>query len=65
LWDERLRKEDFTVIYEDRFLGLLEKPVDDFLATETKQHRIWQFKCKGEVVWDKERRIDITKELFK
>eukprot|EP01026_Neomeris_dumetosa_P043973 TRINITY_DN3694_c0_g2_i2.p2 TRINITY_DN3694_c0_g2~~TRINITY_DN3694_c0_g2_i2.p2 ORF type:complete len:175 (+),score=35.53 TRINITY_DN3694_c0_g2_i2:111-635(+) len=67
-WDERLDVLNFTVGYEDRFLGILEKPFNDFtwkdLATvgiydlAIPQHRIQFFKYKGVVVWDKGTQMD-------
>lgn len=41
LWDPIFKKEEFTVGYEDRFLGIMEITLSDFvLSTDKKMHRI-------------------------
>lgn len=48
----------FTVLYEDRFLGLIESPVTVFLDTsETPLHRIQLFKLDGEIIWDRKNKF--------
>jgi len=63
-WDPKLKKEDFTVVYEDRFIGDLEVPLEEFVHGESKSHRVRLFKCKGEIVWDKRNKIDKFKDLI-
>ena len=54
LWDESLKKEEYVVGYEDRFLGVLEIPFNEFcLKTDIPTHRVQYFKRKGELVWDR------------
>ncbi|XP_078491314.1 uncharacterized protein LOC144747484 [Ciona intestinalis] len=68
-WDTDLDPHAFTVAYEDRFMGTIEKGFSEFdwendissvgpdiLAIP--QHRIQYFKYKRRVVWDKKERID-------
>jgi hypothetical protein len=40
LWDPALSKEEFIIGYEDRFLGILEIPIDEYQQSEVKDHRI-------------------------
>jgi hypothetical protein len=39
--------------YEDRFLGILEIPVDEYQQSEVKVTRIQYFKQNDQVVWDR------------
>lgn len=57
-WDGRLDSSDFSVGYEDRFKGLLEVPFDDFDAENIPFHRIWVIRKNGEIIWDRENKID-------
>jgi uncharacterized protein (UPF0248 family) len=67
-WDESIPQHLITVGYEDRFLGIQERVFTafnwaDFASlsqTETAipQHRIFYFKYRGEVVWDRRSRLD-------
>jgi hypothetical protein len=73
-WDNRLDKRYFRVGYIDHFLGLQEKPFNDFdfkidlTTTITDRHtnilsipkqRIQYFKYANEIIWDKESRTDL------
>ncbi|CAF1126259.1 unnamed protein product [Rotaria magnacalcarata] len=72
-WDNSLDKRYFRVGYIDHFLGLQEKPFNDFdfkidLSTISDRHtnilaipkhRIQYFKYANEVIWDKKSRIDL------
>ena len=50
----------FTVHHEDRFLGLIEAPVIQFLEeSETPLHRIRLFKCDGEIIWDRKNKFSL------
>lgn len=50
---------DFTVIYQDRFEGNLECPLDYFYeSTDIPYHRVKMLKLKDEVVWDRKNKID-------
>jgi len=45
-------------------LGELEVTFEEFTANpEVRTHRIKRFKKNGEVVWDKEKKIDKIKEF--
>eukprot|EP01016_Furgasonia_blochmanni_P029554 TRINITY_DN31012_c0_g1_i1.p1 TRINITY_DN31012_c0_g1~~TRINITY_DN31012_c0_g1_i1.p1 ORF type:complete len:226 (+),score=65.81 TRINITY_DN31012_c0_g1_i1:81-680(+) len=57
LWDKSLRQEDFTVGYEDRFLGIMEISFDEYTRSDIQYHRIKYFKKKNEVVWDRSSRL--------
>ena len=58
-WDPNLNKDDFVVAYEDRFLGIIEVPFEEFVQSEAKNHRIQYFKRAGEVVWDRSTRLNL------
>lgn len=71
VWDDGLDEADFTVGYEDRFDGLVERPFTTFdWTTELcdaapwsdqlaiPKHRIWYFKYREYVVWDRRERVD-------
>ena len=58
LWDKSYESGEFTVGYEDRFLGILEMPFVEFIASDIPQHRIRFFKKKGIVMWDRVKRIN-------
>ena len=51
----------FTVHHEDRFLGLIEQPVTEFIeSSEAPYHRIRLFKCDGEIIWDRKNRFTLV-----
>ncbi|KAH3767389.1 RNA 2',3'-cyclic phosphodiesterase [Pelomyxa schiedti] len=58
-WDPTFNLNEFTMCYEDRFLGLMEVPVNEFDMENIPFHRVWLFKRNGEIVWDREKRIDV------
>lgn len=59
-WDQTLNEKEYRIGYEDRFLGIVEIEFEEFIAktAEIKEHRIKYFKKSGEIVWDKNLRID-------
>ncbi|KAK6196796.1 Mitochondrial fission protein [Pestalotiopsis sp. IQ-011] len=64
-WDPGMDSGDYLVGYEDRFLGIRERPLDQWKAEQTDeefipQHRIMYFKraSDGVVVWDRRARRD-------
>ncbi|RYP48363.1 hypothetical protein DL768_005732 [Monosporascus sp. mg162] len=64
-WDPEMDSSDYIVGYEDRFLGIRERPLDQWKSEQTDeefipQHRIEYFKRKsdGVVVWDRKQRRD-------
>ncbi|KAF3934553.1 hypothetical protein ABW19_dt0209031 [Dactylella cylindrospora] len=64
-WDNTYDSSNYLVGYEDRFRGVLELPVDKWKMEMSDEefvpmHRVVYFKEKksGEVVWDREKRID-------
>lgn len=51
-------EREFTVMYEDRFLGLMECRVDEFLNShDIPFHRIQLFKENGIVCWDRKNKF--------
>lgn len=70
LWDPVVNSSEFVVGYVDRFLGVLERPFDDFTwdtnpcdcdyAAELAlpRHRIQYFTYRGHRVWDRHTRTD-------
>ena len=49
----------FTVHYEDRYLGLIETPILNFLQEDTPWHRIKLFKVDGEIIWDRKNKFSL------
>lgn len=70
LWDPVVDSSEFVVGYVDRFLGVLERPFDDFnwdtnpcdcdYTTELAlpRHRIQYFTHRGRRLWDRHTRTD-------
>ncbi|KAF8563351.1 hypothetical protein P879_08934 [Paragonimus westermani] len=68
MWDDRIPEDCITIGYEDRFLGIVEKPFDafswdpldslDYYTFGIPEHRIQYFKYKHVVVWDKRILLD-------
>lgn len=47
-----------SIVFEDRFAGLMEVPFDTFDLCEVPFHRIRQFKQDDRVLWHREARVD-------
>jgi len=67
-WDPSIDAADYVVGYEDRFIGIIEKPLVAWTNEQTDeefipQHRIVYFRrsSDGKKVWDRRERID---EIF-
>ncbi|KAE9389497.1 hypothetical protein BT96DRAFT_1025020 [Gymnopus androsaceus JB14] len=71
LWDPIIGRhagDEYAVGYEDRFLGIKESMLRDWVMKEVEhesfipQHRIVYFKrvADGEIVWDKRKKIDMV-----
>lgn len=58
LWDPALNRSEFILGFEDRFLGIIEQPIQEFLARDIPSHRIKYFKRNGELVWDRSTKLD-------
>ena len=50
---------EFTVHYTDRFIGLVDLPIDEFLESEIPYHRIKLFKRDGVIIWDRKKKYTI------
>jgi poly(A) polymerase len=51
----------FTIGYEERFSGLREAPLKEFLGEgEIPWHRLWTVKAGDLIVWDRKNRIDLV-----
>jgi poly(A) polymerase len=59
LWDPKLSKENFIIGYLDRFEGIMEVPAFEFDNSTIPWHRVYYFRRDGEVVWDRNNRIDL------
>ncbi len=64
-WDPSMDSGDYIVGYEDRFLGIRERALDQWKSEQTDeefipQHRIAYFKRKsdGAIIWDRKLRKD-------
>jgi len=60
MWDPSFNKAEYTICYEDRFLGLMEVPFESFDHENIPFHRVWLYKHRGDIVWDREKRIDLV-----
>lgn len=68
LWDNDLPTKEFTIGYLDRFIGIQEKPFDDFSWEDIStvgpnvlaipKHRIQYFMFRDQIVWDKRTQSD-------
>jgi uncharacterized protein (UPF0248 family) len=64
-WDESVDKSQVIIGYLDRFKGILEIKLNDFKNVHDDYrdgiplHRIRYFKINDEIVWDREKRIDL------
>ena len=65
-WDENMDSTDYIVGYEDRFLGIKERALDEWTGEQTDeefipQHRIQYFKRRGDgvIIWDRGSRVDL------
>jgi len=59
-FDAALDVAHFTLGYEERFAGIREAPLVEFIAAgEIPWHRIWFIKAGALVVWDRRERIDL------
>lgn len=59
-WDARFRESDYVLGYEERFAGIREVPLIDFLdESEIPWHRIRYVRFQQQLVWDREQRIDL------
>lgn len=64
-WDAAMDPSDYVIGYQDRFVGIQEKSLDQWKSDQTDeefipQHRIEYFRRKsdGIFVWDKKARVD-------
>ena len=46
-WDPNLNKSEYKIGYLDKYMGLLDVTVDEYLKSEIKEHRIAYFKRNG------------------
>ena len=71
-WDKALNAEDFTIVYLDRFTGLISVPLlqfqgngddDSAIGDNVPQHRIQQICYKNDndkIIWEKQTRTDFV-----
>lgn len=67
-WDQMADKSKFVVGYEDRFVGIMEKPFSSFCWEDISsldnytfaipRHRIQYFSYRGVIIWDRRIRQD-------
>lgn len=59
-WDSRLTPASFVIGVEERFSGMIEVPFHAFVPDgEIPWHRVWYFKQGDQIMWDREKRIDL------
>jgi len=62
-WNSKLDSSEYSIVYEDRFLGLQEVTFANFKKCDDDElgvpwHRVQFFKRNGEIVWDRKNKID-------
>eukprot|EP01006_Ploeotia_vitrea_P016592 TRINITY_DN47331_c0_g1_i1.p1 TRINITY_DN47331_c0_g1~~TRINITY_DN47331_c0_g1_i1.p1 ORF type:complete len:1019 (-),score=137.11 TRINITY_DN47331_c0_g1_i1:128-3082(-) len=67
-WDDQLNPDDFEVGYEDRFKGLMYMPVRNWRTGEDETsevpfHRIRNFRCQGQIVWNRTTRFSVIDKI--
>lgn len=65
-WDPKFDVLDFIVGYEDRFVGIIEVPYLSFRSDPEifiPWHRVWYFKRRGIIVWDRKNRVDLLAQM--
>lgn len=60
LWDPNLNKDEYKVGYFDKYMGILDIKVEDYMNSEVKEQKICYLKRNGQIVWHKEDKIDIV-----
>jgi uncharacterized protein (UPF0248 family) len=51
-------QRQYTVCYEDRFMGIIEADLDKFVSnSDIPLHRIQIFKCNDIVIWDRKKKF--------
>ena len=59
-WDPRLDPHAYAVVYEERFSGMREIPLLEFVPDgDIPWHRVWAIRRGDETVWDREARVDL------
>jgi poly(A) polymerase Pap1/endonuclease/exonuclease/phosphatase family metal-dependent hydrolase/2'-5' RNA ligase/uncharacterized protein (UPF0248 family) len=64
-WAADLDSSQFSIVYEDRFLGMMESQFNKFDKDRDSinfvpWHRVYKILYKGKVVWDRELRLNLT-----
>lgn len=62
-WDVSIPKDQVLIGYLDRFIGIVEVPFNKWKGVDEHEgvpmHRIRYFKLNGQIVWDREKKIDL------
>jgi len=59
-WDSRLDAREFVIGYDAHLEALEEMPFEAFVPDgEIPWHRVWYFKRRRQVVWDRRERTDL------
>ena len=55
----------FDIGYEDRFMGLVEMPLINFLNLDVPSHRVQLFRdsASGEIIWDRKSKFMVNWSL--
>lgn len=63
-WDPKYNVDDFVIGYLDRFEGLKETRMSQWVIKDTSEeefipwHRVYYFKQNGLIVWDRKARLN-------
>ncbi|ATB46683.1 DUF504 domain-containing protein [Corallococcus macrosporus] len=59
-WDERFDSREFSIGYDAHGETLEEMPFNAFVPDgEIPWHRVWYFKQRHHIVWDRRERLDL------
>lgn len=57
-WDPAFNQDEYTIIYQDRFLKDLEISFNTYEESDVKSYRITQIKKGNKIVWDREKKFE-------
>ena len=62
LWDEHVNTADYTIVWEDRFIGDVRQPVTEFDSSTIPFHRVRRFERGDVVVWCRATGVDTLRK---
>lgn len=63
-WDEGYDMDAMTMGYDDRLIGAMEMPLQNFVPCaqggDLPMHRVWYVRCGDRMLWDRRRKLDLV-----